>query len=290
VKTEFGYHLIEVLERFPAAQRTFDEVRPQLEAELRRTRASEALGKTADALRNELQKGVTAGIEEKYSATAMKFDYKGANDNIPGLGTKTEIYEAVRGLKKGEAAAPLTLSADRMLVAYVDEVVPRRQSSFEEARPQIYANMLIAAGNKKTEALKARGIELMNSVNGDLAKLAKELGVPVRTTQMFNRQGFADGLGPASAVIDAFKKKPGEVFGPISVDSKFFFVKVTGREEADMVKLAQRRPELVNLVKNRKASERADIFEETLVKRLIADGQIKINEDVKKRIAASFSN
>jgi len=52
--------------------------------------------------------------------------------------------------------------------------------------------------------------------------------------------------------------------------------------------LPARRSEIVNLVKNRKASERADIFEETLVKRMIKDGKIAIIEDAKKRVASGY--
>jgi hypothetical protein len=52
--------------------------------------------------------------------------------------------------------------------------------------------------------------------------------------------------------------------------------------------LEPRRAEFVNLVKNRKASERADIFEETLVKKMIADGKIKVFEDARKRIVQGY--
>jgi predicted transcriptional regulator len=72
------------------------------------------------------------------------------------------------------------------------------------------------------------------------------------------------------------------------VDGKWFFVKLIDKKQADMSQLPARRSEIVNMVKNRKASERADIFEETLVKRLINDGKIKVNEDAKKRIAAGY--
>jgi hypothetical protein len=65
-------------------------------------------------------------------------------------------------------------------------------------------------------------------------------------------------------------------------------VKVVDKKDADLSQLPARRAELVNMVKNRKASERADIFEETLVKRMINDGKIKIFEDAKKRIAAGY--
>jgi parvulin-like peptidyl-prolyl isomerase len=95
-------------------------------------------------------------------------------------------------------------------------------------------------------------------------------------------------LGPASAVLEAFGKKPGDLIGPLTVDNKWFFVRVVSRKDADMSQLPARRSEIVNMVKNRKASERADIFEETLVKRLIKDGKIAIIEDAKKRVATSY--
>jgi len=290
IKTEFGFHLIDVQERKPAAMKTFEEVRGALEADLRQSKKSDGLGKAADQLRAELIKSPTQvpSIAKQYGLTPAQFEYSSDGTAVPGLGPKPELFALVKNLKKGEVSDVSTLGPERLAVLAVDSITPSRQSTFEEARNSIMSNKLITERIKLVEVQKQKGINLMKTANGDLAQIAKELGLTVKQTQEFNRQGFADGIGPASAVIEAFNRTPGQLAGPTTVDGKWFFVKLIDKKQADMSQLPARRSEIVNMVKNRKASERADIFEETLVKRLVNDGKIKISEDVKKRIAASY--
>ncbi len=290
IKTEFGFHLIDVQERKPAAMKTFEEVRGALEADLRQSKKSDGLGKAADQLRAELIKSPTQvpSIAKQYGLTPAQFEYSSDRTAVPGLGPKPELFALVKNLKKGEVSDVSTLGPDRLAVLAVDSITPSRQSTFEESRNIIEGSKLVTERLKLVEIQKQKGINLMKTANGDLAQIAKELGLTVKQTQEFNRQGFADGIGPASSVSEAFNRTPGQLVGPTTVDGKWFFVKLIDKKQADMSQLPARRSEIVNMVKNRKASERADIFEETLVKRLVKDGKIKISEDVKKRIAAGY--
>ncbi len=290
IKTEFGYHLIEVLDRQPAGLRPFEEVKPQLEAELRNQKNQNGLGQAADTLRAELIKNTAAvpATATKLGITPMKFDYTNEGYAIPGVGSKPEMFVAVQRLKKGEVTEAITISEGRMAVLAVDEIVAPRQMTLDEARSNIVSTRTAAAGLKKVDELKAKAAALRPTAGVDLAMIGKELNAPVKDTQEFNRTGFADGIGPASAVLAAFGKKPGDLVGPLTVDGKWFVVKVTEKKEADMSLLPARRAEIVNMVKNKKASERADIFEETLVRQLIKAGKITVFEDAKKRIAGSY--
>jgi peptidyl-prolyl cis-trans isomerase D len=289
IKTEFGYHLIDVQERKPAGMRSFEEVRGALEADLRQSKKSDGLVKAADQLRAELIKAPTQvpSIAQQYGLTPVQFEYSSESTSVPGIGPKPELFALVKQLKKGEVSEVSTLGPERVAVILVDGVTPSRQSTFEEAKMAILGTKLVAARNKLVEDRKQQGINLMKN-GGNLEAIAKDLGLTIKQTQEFNRQGFADGIGPASAVIDAFTRTPGQLSGPSTVDGKWFFVKLVDKKAADMSLLPARRAEIVNIVKNRKASERADIFEETLVKHLVNDGKIKISEDVKKRIAAGY--
>jgi peptidyl-prolyl cis-trans isomerase D len=290
IKTEFGYHLIEVMERQSAGLKSFEEIKPQLEAELRNQKNQNGLGQAADALRAELAKNTAAvpATASRLGITPVKFEYQNEGFPVPGIGSKAELFTAVQRLKRGEVTEAITIGEGRMAVLSVDEIVPPRMMTFEEARPNIISTLTVAAGLKKTNDLKEKAAGLMGSVNGDFAKLAKELSLPVKETQEFNRSGFADGIGPASAVLAAFNKKAGDLVGPVTVDGKWFVAKVLEKKEADLSQLPARRAEMVNLVKNRKASERADIFEETLVRQMIKAGKITVFEDAKKRIAQSY--
>lgn len=290
IKTEFGYHIIENLEKAPAGVRSFDEVKGSLEAELRNAKAADLLGKTVDAIRKELEKsgGKSSETAAKLGITPVQFKYESENTAVPGLGPKPDFYAAIRTAKLGEVSPAMTVTEKTQALLVTEKINPSVPATFEQVRAEIYSRIFVEKNNKQVAQKKDQGVALLKSSNGDLAVLAKDLGTSVKTTQEFNRQGFADGLGPATALADAFNKKVGETVGPISLDGKWFFVKVTGRVEADLNQLPARRAEIVNLVKNRKAAERADIFEETLVKKMIKDGKISVFDEAKKRIAQSY--
>ena len=290
IKTEFGYHLMEVEEKQAAGLRSFEEVRAALEAEVRRSKGTDGLGKVADTLRAELVKnpGQVPPAAVQLGITPTRFEYPNSSTAIPGIGPKPELYALIVKLKKGEVTQVSTLTAERFAVLTVDEVVPSRQAAYDQVKDSIMSTLAIAASQKKVAEMRATGSAMLKAPDADLATIAKQFGLVVKQTQEFNRQGFADGIGPASAVAEAFGKNIGQLAGPMTVDGKWFFAKLVDKKSADLSQLPARRAELVNMVKNRKASERADIFEETLVKRLINDGKIKIFEDAKKRIASNY--
>jgi peptidyl-prolyl cis-trans isomerase D len=288
VKTEFGYHLIEVVERQNAQVISFDEAKARVTEDLRRQMAADSLGRVADQLRRDIEKNPSQilALASKVGAGIAGVEYKGSGTALPIFGPKPELFTLVQRLRKGQVSDPQTID-DKTVLFQVDTVVPKAPSTFEEARSAVMSQLQAAAGQKKVEELRQKAAAGVSSSGGDIAKLAKELGTPVKTTQMFARSGFADGIGPASAVIDGFTKPVGEAWGPFTVDGKWFVAKVVEKKAADMSLLPARRVEMINVVKNRKAAERSDIFEDTLMKSMMEAGKIKVNETVKKRLATN---
>ncbi len=288
VKTEFGYHLIEVIERQNAQVISFDEAKARVTEDLKRQMAADSQGRVADQLRRDIEKSPSQllALASKVGAGIVGVEYKGSGTPLPIFGPKPEIFNIVQRLRKGQVSDPQTID-DKTVLFQVDTVVPKAPSTFEEARSAVMSQLQASAGQKKVEELRQKAVAGVSSSGGDIAKLAKDLGTPVKTTQMFARSGFADGIGPASAVIDGFTKPVGEAWGPFTVDGKWFVAKVVEKKAADMSLLPARRVEMINVVKNRKAAERSDIFEDTLMKSMMEAGKIKVNETVKKRLATN---
>lgn len=286
VKTEFGYHLIEVIERQKAQVIGFDEAKARLTEDVKRQLAADGLGRAADQLRRDLEKNPsqTLALVTKAGAGIAGVEYKSTNTPLPLLGPKPELFNVVQKLRKGQVSEPQVVD-DKTILMQVDSIVPRTPSTFEEARTAVMSQLQARAGQQKVEELRQKAVA--GAASGDLAKLSKDLGTPLKTTQMFARSGFADGIGPASAVADGFSKPVGSVWGPFTVDGKWFVAKVVEKKAADMSLFPARRVEMINVVKNRKAAERSDIFEDTLMKAMSEGGKVKMNETVKKRLATN---
>jgi peptidyl-prolyl cis-trans isomerase D len=288
IKTEFGYHLMEVLERQTAAVITFEEAKARVTEDVRRQIAADSLGRAADQLRRDIEKNPSQilALASKVGAGIVGVQYKSSNTPLPILGPKPELFNVVQKLQKGQVSEPQVID-DKTVLIQVDSIVPRSQSTLEEARTAIMSQLQAAAANKKVEELRQKAAAALPALNGDIAKLAKDLGTTVKQTQMFSRSGFADGIGPASAVAEAYERPVGSTWGPFTVDGKWFVAKVIEKKVADMSLLPARRTEMISIVKNRKAGERSDIFEDTLMKAMTEAGDVKINEAVKKRLATN---
>ena len=124
--------------------------------------------------------------------------------------------------------------------------------------------------------------------SGDLKAIAKAIGGEVRSTQLFTHDGAADGIGPASYLGDAFKKPVGATVGPFNIGNQVFLAKVTEKQVADPGALGAAREQLVLALKQKKAQERKELFEDGLMTRLIKEGKVKKNQDSIKRLVTSY--
>jgi hypothetical protein len=123
---------------------------------------------------------------------------------------------------------------------------------------------------------------------GDLRKLGQSMGLEVKTTPEFTRDGTAEGIGSASYVLEAFSKPVGALVGPVNTGEQVIFVKVAEKIPADPTKLLSDRDTLVMGLKRKKAGERKELFEDGVLNQLIKEGKVKINEDAIKRLATSY--
>lgn len=292
ISTEYGFHILQVLAREEARLRPFEEVREELARELKRQRVFELMQNLADQAVAELNKAPmqAAEVAARLNVPLIRVEKAAASDPIPGLTVGSEqVHQALAGLTKGRATPPIQIETNKLVVAVLREVFPARPAELAEVENQVREQLL----NRRLQSLvdqRAREIlEKARAAGGDLRKVAQATGFEFRTTQEFGPDGAADGIGPASSVIEAFLKPVGEVFGPVVMGDQRFVCKVAARTDADMSKLAEQRSAILNDLKARKARERSELFVDSIRTRLVREGKVKIHEDVIRRIASAYS-
>ena len=106
VRSDYGYHLIEMLEKHPAKTASFDDNAKELIA--RKLVAEERAGKTLEQLQSLVTKGDTAGVDALAKHANLKWEETGVfsveSSAIPKIGANDEIARAAFGLS---AAKPL---------------------------------------------------------------------------------------------------------------------------------------------------------------------------------------
>jgi len=102
VTSEFGYHIIQCLERDSARIKPFDEVKASLADELKKQGVAEKMQSLGDQIRAALEKNPASAvaIASQFGAAPVTVTNAEANSAIPTLGVSPEIDNALSGLKK----------------------------------------------------------------------------------------------------------------------------------------------------------------------------------------------
>jgi peptidyl-prolyl cis-trans isomerase D len=205
VKTEFGHHIIQLLEVRPGTQRSFEEVRGELVQEVRSRDVQDryqALTEKMDdaALENPGSLDAVAqatGMPVKHidlftRAGAPPF---GANQDIIGAAFSAALIE------DGENSPLIEVSDGHAVILRVTEHRPARLRPLEEVRAETEAS----ARAQKAAALAAeRGAGLLARVRGgaDLVEAAKEAGASMVKPAPLSR---ASTEAPADLVAAVFR-------------------------------------------------------------------------------------
>lgn len=283
VKTTYGYHIIQVEAHEQARLQALDEVKAQLTGEINQRKGNEQLQAKADKAIAELRKDpahpdkATAAVDgDLFTATNVA-----SGDPYPGIGVSKEFNDAVAALKKGEVTAgPVVLQGNRVAIASVLDVQAARQSTYEEARAQARtrAGEIKLAGivDKKATDLAAKVKEL----NGDLEKAAKSMALEVKTSTDIDRQGAVEGVGQASLFEESFNKPENTVVGPITSGANKVMAKTLTKTSADPAGIAPLSAGIRTDLKQKKETERQQLFEDGLKKRLEQEGKLKVRQDL----------
>lgn len=216
VQSPLGWHVLQVVSIAPAHRGTLEEARGALTAELKREKAVDALFDLANTLEDTLGGGATLEeaaaklnlrLRKIEAVDAAGFDPKGNEvENLPAGGRFLEVaFET----PENEDSLVTEAGTDAYFAVHVNKVTPSALRPLDEVRAQV-------ADAWKAAQREAKARETAEAMAGrlqggeDIAKIAGELGVEVKTTEPFTRQPTAEAPLPRSVVAGLFKAKVGE--------------------------------------------------------------------------------
>ena len=292
VKTEYGFHIVQTMEKQPAKVKTFEEVKAELAAESKREAVFARMQTAMDQARAELAKAPqnAAQIAAKYNLIYSDVQGYASGAPIPEVGQNPELAGTVATLKAGEVSPILQVGPAKLAIAAVTNVEAPKPNTLAEVEDRIRESLI----NKKVATLTEQRVrettEKLKGLkgSGDLNAIAKAIGGEVKTTQLFTHDGAADGIGPATYLSEAFEKPVGSIVGPFNLGNQVFLAKVAEKQVADPAALPASREEIVLALKQKKAQERKELFEDGLMTQLIKEGKVKKNQDTIKRLVTSY--
>jgi peptidyl-prolyl cis-trans isomerase D len=290
IKTEYGFHIVQVTDREDARVKPFEEVKAELATESKKQLVFDRMQSSIEQARAALVKSPTSGaqIAQQFNLSHYVVKEAGSGDPIQEIGINAEFAGSMFSLQQGGVTPVITAPGNKVAIGVLTGITASRGAELAEVADQIREQVTEV---KAREMLAAKSAELARSMaeaGADLAKLAKTLGGELKTTSEFGRDGAADGLGDSAYFADAFTKPVGSVIGPITMPEQVVVARVAAKVDADLSKLAAEREGLVSALKGRKSQERKDLFEDGLVHRLVEQGKIKINTEAIKRLQSSY--
>jgi peptidyl-prolyl cis-trans isomerase D len=232
VKTQYGYHIIKLVDKKAATTRTLAEVRQQLNDQLAYERAQAQAADLSQKLENEISRPADLDrVAKANGLTVQESGFFARDEPIMGLGPAPEATSRAFEMKQGEVSGALRVSRGfvfQALVAKQDPYVPKLEEVKERVRDEV-------TKEKARTLSKQKAVEIAAKLKGasDFEKAAKAAGVEAKTTELIPRDSPLPDLGVAAAVDDAaFKLPVGAVSDPIATDNGTAVIKVLEKKES----------------------------------------------------------
>ena len=214
-KSGLGWHVVKVTKIEPARVRSLDEVRADVESQLRKDRAADAMPTLTNSIEDALAGGAT--LEEaatKFKFALTKLDMVDATGAKPDGSRVAESPDLVHTLQTAfelaqGAHSPVTEGTDNSaFVVRVDGITPSHPRPLAEVRDQVTA-VWKAEQQAKAAVAKAEDVETRLKSGEAIDAVAKATGAVLAITPPITRDSGQDAKLPADIVKALFTLTPG---------------------------------------------------------------------------------
>ena len=280
VKTQYGFHIIKVLDKETAHTNPFEDVKDSIKTPLLLSKADKTASDEADQLSATIRRSNKVSLDDlakQFHLSLGETRPVTVTEPILEFGNSKEAKEAIFRLREGELSLPIR--TDRgYLVMCLKQVLPAHQGTLEEVRDKIV-----------TELKQQNSTELAHTRAEDLAKrvkagekfdaAAKSLGLDPKTSELFARNGSISGAVSGKQASPAFNLKAGDVGAPLSLGNNWFVYRVAERQEPNPADFDKQKKELTDAVLQTKRNLAFEAFRSALEARLRQEGKLQIMPD-----------
>ena len=238
VKTQFGYHVVQVEERQTAHSQSINEVLPTIQATLIRDKTAHAQENFAKALAAE---AIKSGLEKTAAAHHLDLvtTQPVANQGvIPALADSASLIQKAFEAKQGDPALYAT-TGEGYAIFQVTGIVAAHAPVFADWKTHVLDDyrddQLPGLLAQKTNELAVKA----HNYN-DLAKAAKEVGATVKQSDLVSPTGQVPDLGQVAQVApQLLDLAVGNISGPINARRTGVVAKIVDKQEPSADEIAK---------------------------------------------------
>lgn len=198
--TNYGYHIVQLLDRKPAVVKPFESVKNEIETIIRKRKAARRLDNKVTRL---VDQDAGKSLQELASENNQQVKTSVAFDdakNLPDLGYTYQLYQSLQS-KKPDERGHFSLPGDEGVIVYeVAEVIDPFVKPLEDVKEKVdfFATSEKA---KRLAAEKLKASESRITSKADFQKLARDLGVTAQTISFT----YADRQSGQFRITDSFR-------------------------------------------------------------------------------------
>jgi peptidyl-prolyl cis-trans isomerase D len=277
VKTQYGFHIIKVLDKETAHTKSFEEVKDSLRAPFLLSKADKFASDTADKLSAAVRKSTKTPLDDlvkQFHLTAGETRPVSATDPLLELGNSADIKEAIFRLRTGELGGPIRTDRGYVVLS-LKEVLPAHQGSLEEVRDRVVTEL---KQQKANELARAKSDDLIKRVKAGekFDAAAKALSLEPKTSDAISRSGSITGAASGKQLSAAFQLKAGDLGPPLSLGANWMVYRVADKTAPNPADFDKQKKELTDQVLQDKRGIAFEAFRSALEARLKQEGKLKI--------------
>ena len=254
VKTQYGYHIVQVEERQAAHTQSLNEVLPTIQATLIRQKSTAAQqgyaqALTSEAIKNGLQK--TAEAHHLQLVTTPPVSAEGTIAGLPdSAGLLTKAFQS-----KPSDPAQSAPTGEGYAIFQVTGITPAHAPTFADWKSHVLDDY-------RAEQVPA----LLRQKTNDLAKAAKAVGATVKTSDLVGLSGQVPQLGEVGQVApQLFDLAVGNISGPINAGRTGVVAKIVDKQEPTADEIAKNLDQTRDQLLDQRRGEAFQVFASNII-------------------------
>jgi peptidyl-prolyl cis-trans isomerase D len=277
VRTQYGFHIIKVMDKETAHTKPFEEVKETLRAPLLLSQADKQASDIADQMSAAIRQSNKTSLDDlakQYHLTVNETRPVSATDPLIELANSKDVKDAIFRQRAGDLSLPIR--TDRgYVVLVVKEIQPAHPGSLDEVRDKVIADL---KRQKSIEQARTKAEDLIKRVKAGekFDPAAKNLGLDPKTSDLFPRSGSIPGGASGKQLAAAFNLKAGEVGAPLTLGQNWLVYQIAEKQEPNPADFEKQRKELTEEALQAKRSLAYEAFRTALDERLKQEGKLKL--------------